>query len=261
MHKFDVSLARQPLRLAKSEHKENDCPGESSEENRQLRSSQFVMSQEQIKRFKSWRTVSPPELASKDGKIETLSGRSWRRVREAIFPVTGGNMLQTSSLGFLATRNASNWRLETRHKLLLGNIDYESMERDKQERQPSSVPSGRLIQAKSMIAGQRIINWSPHPDAITTFVGALNVSADDLDYLKTELPEKLFNELRLIDPAFSSVARLSDNVPSLLRSFALRLGSIGSSKTEMELMLFLFENRESVYSSTLSGFALRLTFA
>ncbi|RBR24683.1 uncharacterized protein FIESC28_02456 [Fusarium coffeatum] len=136
-------------------------------------------------------------------------------------------MLKTPSLGFLATSG------------------HESVKRDEQVYQPCTVQEEEPIEVKPIEAQQRTRDSLPDQDR-ATFPGASNMSATELDDLKSELPERLYSDLCLIDPAFNTVATLRDAIPSLLRSFAIRLGSHGSSKVPMEIMLFVYKSRDKI---------------
>ncbi|CAG7562610.1 unnamed protein product [Fusarium equiseti] len=305
-HKFNVSLAKDSLRLAKQEH-EKMCPGESSEENRELRSKTFTMSQEQIGRFndEGWKKTRVPGLAFEDGNIESLPEQWWRQIRETIFPdsdtkvlrvgrfqvvqaladptlppagmpsrkAIDGPVIMRPGLGridstTLMSREDLNKRGLMREPRrgwsttdykgdrivsdlpqpapLQSDSGYQPMKRDTKEGLPPGVSEEGLSQAKVQEV-ESCIKETPMDYAIMTMLSsAMSIPADVLDDLVAELPRKLYNDLRLIDAALDFIEWLDDAVSPLIRSFALRMGSAGSSKAEREIMLFVYRNRDKI---------------
>ncbi|RGP79050.1 hypothetical protein FLONG3_2956 [Fusarium longipes] len=85
LHKFSCG-SMNALRLAKIDHETNHCPISPSENNKKVREGAWVMSQEQYDRFKDrgWKKTTVPPLPS--DKAETVPQKSWRQIRETIFP-------------------------------------------------------------------------------------------------------------------------------------------------------------------------------
>jgi len=227
------------------------------EENLNNRSRQYLMSGEQMERFKSWRSVSIPELVFEDGRPETSSKNSWRRIQETIFPGSGATMLKEglfrtptpSSICFLGDVSVEP-KYEPRHGTLQNDEGYGSMVAS---RQRPEVSEEGVVEANVKEPEEYIKDSPADHDTMAAFSSASSIPANDLDTWETELPEKLYKDLRLIDPAIDFVGRLGDAVPPLLRSFALRLGSIGSSKAEREIMLFIYTHRGLIHFYVLSG--------
>lgn len=252
-HKFNSSLPSQALRLAKSEHKKKKCLGKSSEENRQLRAKHFLMSQEQYERFKSWRTVSIPDLAFDDGSPETLPETSWRRILEAIFPGSGAKLLRKENFRAptaSTNRPVGDVSMEGGHALLLNDEDYGSMIRVKKP--PDALQAVRI--ETSAEGSRQYTKDSPADhDEMASSPGVSSISADDFDDWDANLAEKLYNDLCLNTPAFGSIRKMNSAVLPLLHSFVLRLGLVGSSKADSEIMSFVSERKQCVHSSHMLG--------
>ncbi|KAJ4118732.1 hypothetical protein NW768_010792 [Fusarium equiseti] len=84
LHKFNCSLPAGPLRLAKKEHDEKQCPGKPSRETQQLRNDTWLMTPDQYRRFKGrqWKKTGVSDKLLKESVSET----SWRKIRETLFP-------------------------------------------------------------------------------------------------------------------------------------------------------------------------------
>ncbi|RFN52382.1 tea/atts transcription factor activity protein family [Fusarium flagelliforme] len=228
----------QPLRLAKSEHEKEKCPGETSKENRQLRSKYFLLSQEQSERFRSWRNIPLPELAHEDDSPETLPEKSWRRIREAIFPGSGAQVLRGSHFRALAAsvnRSVGNLSVEPGQAPLQNDEGYGSMVREKQ---PPEVPTEGLGKASVKESEQCIRDSTVDPDSMAASFTVSSIPAVNLDGWDKELAEKFCHDLCLIDPEFDSIRRLNNALLPPLHSFPLRLGLGDSSEAENEIMLF-----------------------
>ncbi|KAG8666882.1 hypothetical protein FPOAC1_011704 [Fusarium poae] len=87
LFKFNSSLPEKNLGYAKKQH-EQECKYEPSPENLKARKDHWLMDSDQYHRFKvvGWRNTPVPNLIFINGEKESLSKRSWRRIRETIFP-------------------------------------------------------------------------------------------------------------------------------------------------------------------------------
>ncbi|KAF4950540.1 hypothetical protein FSARC_13163 [Fusarium sarcochroum] len=89
LHKFNSSSTDKLLRLDRTDHARN-CPGKPSPKNKERRDRCYVMSEEQYNRFKSrkWKQTSVLVQRNQNGGKESLPQKSWRQIRETIFPGT-----------------------------------------------------------------------------------------------------------------------------------------------------------------------------
>ncbi|XEU95843.1 hypothetical protein FSHL1_001128 [Fusarium sambucinum] len=87
LYKFNNSLPEKNLSHAKKEH-EKECKHKPSPENLQVRNGHWLMDKDQYHRFKvvGWRKTHVSNPIFINGEKESLSKRSWRRIRETIFP-------------------------------------------------------------------------------------------------------------------------------------------------------------------------------
>ncbi|KAF4981997.1 hypothetical protein FDECE_17594 [Fusarium decemcellulare] len=69
---------------------------------------------------------------------------------------------------------------------------------------------------------------------------------NELDTYKAELSEAILNNIRHLTSDTKLIETITPTLPSFLRSFALRLGSSGSSKAEREVMYFVHKHRALV---------------
>ncbi|CAF3453775.1 unnamed protein product [Fusarium graminearum] len=88
LHKFNTSLPKGNLELDKAKHNKNECKGEPSSDSLQTWSGHWIMDQDQYHRFKvvGWQHTHVPNPIFINGKKEPKPMRSWRRIRETIFP-------------------------------------------------------------------------------------------------------------------------------------------------------------------------------
>ncbi|KAJ4114736.1 hypothetical protein NW768_011290 [Fusarium equiseti] len=124
---------------------------------------------------------------------------------------------------------------------------FQSMKRDTKERLSLGVPEEGPFQANE-VGAEQSISKSPTDYDIFAGLPGLSMPAGDRDDLKAELLQKLYNDLRLIDPTFDCIERLNDALLPLVHSFALRMGLIGLSKAEEEIMLLFYRSRKFVHS-------------
>ena len=220
---------------------------------------------------------------------------SWRRIRETIFPGSEAGALSEERFQAAQPPNLANniysvdqmvSEREERSPTVQASLPsinsypnnhiasdlsqlvplqsdsgYQSMKRDTKEYLPTGVPEEGLIQANVKEAEQCISESPTDHDTMTVFSGASSMPADDLNDWKAELIRKLYNDLCLADATSESMQGLDDAVVStLVRSFALRMGSVGSSKAEREIMLFVYRNREFVHCSALSRYHIPTDF-
>ncbi|CEI40069.1 unnamed protein product [Fusarium venenatum] len=87
LFKFNTSLPEKNLGHAKKEH-EKECKRKPSPENLEARNGHWLMDRDQYHRFKvvGWRKTHVSDQIFINGEKESLSKRSWRRIRETIFP-------------------------------------------------------------------------------------------------------------------------------------------------------------------------------
>jgi hypothetical protein len=87
LQKFNTSLPKKNLGHAKKEHKK-ECKRKPSPENVDIWNGHYILDQEQYHRFKvvGWRNTPVPNPIFINGKKETVPRRSWRKIRETIFP-------------------------------------------------------------------------------------------------------------------------------------------------------------------------------
>ncbi|RGP71793.1 pfs domain [Fusarium sporotrichioides] len=129
---------------------------------------------------------------------------------------------------------------------------YESMKSDQNGRLTSLLLGNGLTISQSGNENEYvpILNHQTSDDdfddSTTTYSESLSIPADDLDTYKSELSDRLFQDISKINPTFDSLDTLNDALPPLLRSFALRLGSADSTKTEREVMMFVHKHREDI---------------
>ncbi|KAH7178089.1 hypothetical protein DER46DRAFT_675775 [Fusarium sp. MPI-SDFR-AT-0072] len=80
-------------------------------------------------------------------------------------------------------------------------------------------------------------------DSVSTlYSDGLNLPDADQDNYKSEFCEAIFNQINTANQSFEP---LKDSLPELLRSFALRLGSFGSTK-DTEVMWFFHKHRYDI---------------
>lgn len=89
MFKFNSSLSDKHLKLAKTDHAQ-DCVKRFTSRSLDDWIQTHVMTEEQYDRFKlrRWKQTDVPYKFNSDGGKENLSERSWRQIRETIFPTT-----------------------------------------------------------------------------------------------------------------------------------------------------------------------------
>ncbi len=80
-------------------------------------------------------------------------------------------------------------------------------------------------------------------DAVTVYSATWSISENELDMYKSELVDTILDSIRSTSPDAKLVKPLSDSLPALLKAFALRLGCVGSSKAEREVMYFVHRHR------------------
>ncbi|KAJ4258805.1 hypothetical protein NW762_007892 [Fusarium torreyae] len=122
---------------------------------------------------------------------------------------------------------------------ILSDSGYESMKKDGDlSCCLSSVQEERILKGgcENDLRNSDSNDFDDFDDAATTYSVALSLAEEDINTYKAELSETIFNNVRQNDPTVESLEALGEALPSLLRCFALRLGSPGSSKTEKEIM-------------------------
>ncbi|KAJ4328818.1 hypothetical protein N0V84_000605 [Fusarium piperis] len=83
-------------------------------------------------------------------------------------------------------------------------------------------------------------------DVATVYSVAASVPEDDLETYKSELSEALSKAIHPHIPDEEQRESLASLLPTLLQSFALRLGCPGSSKVEKEIMYFVHKHRNGI---------------
>ncbi|KAJ4247794.1 hypothetical protein NW762_013003 [Fusarium torreyae] len=87
LHKFNSSWTEKVLSLDRADH-DRYCLGTPSQKNQERRDRCYVMSEEEYNRFESrkWKKTIVPVQPEDNGEKETLPHKSWRQIRETIFP-------------------------------------------------------------------------------------------------------------------------------------------------------------------------------
>ncbi|KAM0550590.1 hypothetical protein ACHAPJ_008848 [Fusarium lateritium] len=87
LHKFNSSWTEKVLSLDRADHDRN-CPGTPSLKNQERKDGCYVMSDDQYNRFESrkWKKTIVPVQPNDNGEKESLPQKSWRQIRETIFP-------------------------------------------------------------------------------------------------------------------------------------------------------------------------------
>ncbi|KAF4332114.1 hypothetical protein FBEOM_14095 [Fusarium beomiforme] len=85
--KFNSSLSDNVLQREKEYHKDL-CPGQPSQKNRDLRAKSYVIDEERYERYKKlgWKKTDVKHELNERGGKEIVSKRSWRQIRETLFP-------------------------------------------------------------------------------------------------------------------------------------------------------------------------------
>ena len=73
--------------------------------------------------------------------------------------------------------------------------------------------------------------------------GSLSVDEADLADYKAELVDDLASKVRKLDASPDALERMFAALPSLMRSFALKLGQPGSIQAERDVMYFVHKYR------------------
>jgi hypothetical protein len=97
LYKFNSSLSDQDLNSIKALH-EGTCPKQPSKKNKKSKEKSYIIDEAQYERLKNpgWKQTSVPHERNEDGGKENVSERSWRQIRETIFPSTIGNVVASA---------------------------------------------------------------------------------------------------------------------------------------------------------------------
>ncbi|PNP82722.1 hypothetical protein FNYG_03953 [Fusarium nygamai] len=215
------------------------------------------MSQAQYDAFKGhrWkRTSVAHELNDKGGK-ESVSQRKWRQIRDTIFPPTDLPPAQESDM---FAHSSSQWdtvliphcdanlpgssspsqvaNLVPPSTSLPSDSGYESLKRDTE-----LLPSLSCILEESKGSDDHLRD-DASDSVLTLYSDGLSLPDADQDNYKSEFCEAIFYQINTTNQSFET---LKDSLPELLRSFALRLGSLGSPK-DTEVMWFIHKHRYDI---------------
>jgi len=91
---------------------------------------------------------------------------------------------------------------------------------------------------------------NPHGNAIadpcdtaTIYSDEGSIQGAELDTYKSELADNLANKVRQLGADAEALEGLVETLPSLFKAFALRLGQPGSTKTQKDVMYFVYKYR------------------
>ncbi|RGP77969.1 pfs domain [Fusarium longipes] len=222
------------------------------------------MDEEQYDRFKDtrWKKTVIPDGPSRSSGTETRSQKSWRQIRETIFPGSNNSVQEpegypslhqpthvsemretpTDTIIKKATHDSDmmismeySWqglRMETE----LGRLEQQL--RDilrKPSKKDMSITSGMEREFYRALGDQDTCN--DVSDGMPVYLESVNLSTDNLKAFKKEFCKKLYNDVNQMAFTLDSMAHLKPALRSSLRPFALRLGSNNSTKIERELMI------------------------
>ncbi|KAF4428917.1 carbohydrate-binding module family 21 [Fusarium austroafricanum] len=94
--KFNSSLSDHALNLTRADH-ENACSKNPTKKNQKLWEQSYIIDDDQYKRLKTpgWKQTNVPRKLSDDGTKESVSRRSWRQIRETVFPTEPRELIPT----------------------------------------------------------------------------------------------------------------------------------------------------------------------
>lgn len=81
-------------------------------------------------------------------------------------------------------------------------------------------------------------------DGKTVYSDEGSIAGAELDTYKVELVDNLVNWVRQLEPGPETLESICEVMPMLMKSFALRLGQPGSTKTERDVMYFIHKYRK-----------------
>ncbi|KAF5546074.1 pfs domain-containing protein [Fusarium phyllophilum] len=256
LKKFNPAMSAAALEREKEYHAAI-CPKEPSDKNGALRENSFVLSQAQYDVFQklSWKQAAVSHELGKEGGNESVAQRSWRQIRDTIFPLTPSPLTQAPdkvSDSFLNIDALASPHYDA------DLLDSSSGSKVKNSVPPSiSLPSdsgyeslkrevGSLPAMPHIPEALEDVNDPTRDDAsdsaLTLYSDGLSLPDADQDNYKSEFCEAIFHQISAANEAFEP---LKDSLPDLLRSFALRLGSLGSAK-DTEVMWFIHKHRYDI---------------
>ncbi|KAF5250885.1 hypothetical protein FANTH_3939 [Fusarium anthophilum] len=250
LKKFNSSMSLEALEREKGYHKAI-CPKEPSEKNKALWEKAYIIDEARYELFKKlgWKqTAASHELNRETGGKECVSQRSWRQIHATIFlqepdkvpesfqhidvltSTHGDAHLPDSSFGSKVTNSVPP------SISLPSDSGYESLRRDVE-----------LLHTMSNISeDSEETNGHPRDDASdsvsTLYSDGSSLPDVDQDNYKSEFCEAILYQISADNQSFEP---LKDSLPEFLRSFALRLGSLGSPKNT-EVMWFIHKNRYDI---------------
>ncbi|KAF4493227.1 hypothetical protein FAGAP_10655 [Fusarium agapanthi] len=248
LKKFNSSLSAETLEREKQYHAAI-CPKEPSDKNRALRERYFLLSQARYDAFKDsrWKWTPVSQELDDDGGKESISQRQWRQIYATIFPPTPSPLTQEPDKVSESSPHIN--------VLTSPHCDADLLDSSFGSKVINSVPHSISLPSDSGYESLKRANISEDSeetnghlrddasDSVSTlYSDGLSLPDADQDNYKSEFYEAIFYQINASNQSFEP---LKDTLPDLLRSFALRLGSLGSSK-DTEVMWFIHKHRYDI---------------
>ncbi|KAF5711522.1 Pfs domain-containing protein [Fusarium mundagurra] len=256
LKKFNSLMSREALEREKEYHKAI-CPKEPSEKNKALREKAYVIDEARYELCKKlgWKLTAASHEFNKEGGIESVNQRSWRQIYATVFPTAPSPLTQEPdkvSDSFLSI-----------DALVRPHYDADLLDSSSGSKAQNSVPPSISLPSDSGYESLKrevgSLPAMPHipevledvndptrddasDSALTLYSDGLSLPDADQDNYKSEFCEAIFHQISAANEAFEP---LKDSLPDLLRSFALRLGSLGSAK-DTEVMWFIHKHRYDI---------------
>ncbi|KAH7212306.1 hypothetical protein DER44DRAFT_808117 [Fusarium oxysporum] len=199
-----TSMSREALEREKEHHKAI-CPKKPSEKNKALRERAYIIDEARYERCRKlgWKqTAASHELDKNNGKKECVSQRSWRQIRDTIFPNDTVTVDESHELVARVENETRNEmflaQFQDRNSHVPTQIEISTISQPPPTADNTSHLSTILSEVTAPLTGPTTIAFSdPGPDGKDDMFGFLPREMENLDYVLPPIPN--FQEYEFAD--------------------------------------------------------------
>ncbi|KAJ4084997.1 hypothetical protein NW760_000478 [Fusarium oxysporum] len=195
LKKFNSSMSREALEREKEYHKAI-CPKKPSEKNKALRERAYIIDEARYERCRKlgWKqTAASHELDKNNGKKECVSQRSWRQIRDTIFPNDTVTVDESHELVARVENETRNEmflaQFQDRNSHVPTQIEISTISQPPPTADNTSHLSTILSEVTAPLTGPTTIAFSdPGPDGKDDMFEFLPREMENLDYVLPPIP-------------------------------------------------------------------------